>query len=261
MDHPDPLAAVPAPASSEIRGGVELEVQILGPLDLTGSDISLRGPRMEAQVLVRLAFENGPISLDILGEDLFPGGTVSDNTIASAIKRARKRFGLDRKGDALVGPVRQGRLYPGSSLGCDLQRFRRLVEAGDSRAALELVRGEPFSNLPEGYEWVDNALVYRLQCEVVAAADKLATEFLQAGQLKDAVWAANQGLSCAPEHEGLRLQRARVEAALGDLSALRRTIVEIETVAAELDAEPLPETRSALDQLLQEAAARGRRAC
>jgi hypothetical protein len=259
-DHLEPIAAVEPSATAELQEGVELEVQVLGPLVLAGCDISPHGPRMEVQVLVRLAFENGPLALDILGEDLFPGGAVSDNTIASAIKRSRKRFGFDRHGIALVGPVRHGRLHPGSSLSCDLHRFRRLVDAGDLRTALELIRGEPFSDLPAGYEWADNALVYRLQCEVVAAADNLAADLIESGQLRDAVWAANQGLSGAPEHEGLRLQRARAEAALGDLDALRVTIAEIETVAADLDAQPLPETRSALDQLLQETTARGRRA-
>jgi len=242
----------PSPAEPQPSGrGAELTVLVLGPLAIQGAEVSPRSARMDCQLLVRLAYEGGPMTLDALRQDLYVDGTATDNTLGSAIKRARKRFGLDRDGAPFIGPVKYGSISLTGNIDADLHAFRRrTAQPGGDIEALRLIRGEPFSDLPGSYDWVDAGLVYRIQTEIVPVADRASATAYEAGDLDLARWAAEQGLLAAPDHEGLRVRRARAEAAAGDRNALRRTINEIEDVASELDAQPLPETLHVIEQLL-----------
>ena len=230
----------------------QVEVLVLGPLDLVGTGHTPHRAPLEGQVLIRLAFEGRPYSAASLREDLYPLGTTGEQTFATTLKRARRRFGEDADGQPLIGSVTEGKIATSAAVTCDWHRFQRLAASGDTgdlRTALALVRGEPFAELPIGYEWVTSGLIHRIQARIADVAQTLSATYLAAGAAVDARWAADQGLLAVPESEPLRIARVRAEAAVGDLAAVRRTVQEIHQVAADLEVPILAETEAVIGEI------------
>lgn len=247
------------PASNGHR---RLEVLVLGPVALAGTDASLHRHRMESQLLVRLAVVGGPYSAAKLREDLYPTGFITDNTWASLLRRARKRFGVDPLGHPVISPTTEGCLSISPWVSCDLQRFKELTtdaQPAGLKTALELVRGEPFDVLPNGYDWVTAGFVLRTQDMIAAAAIDLVNHALSNDDPDLALWAADQGLRAAPDSEPLRVARIRALVARGDTDAARHTLEDIEATARELGADMLPETAEIVQSLLGNKAGTPRR--
>lgn len=254
---------LPLPLAIPAKNGHHrLEVLVLGPIALSGTDASLHRHRMESQLLVRLAVVGEPYSAAKLREDLYPSGFISDNTWNSLLWRARKRFGVDPQGHPLISPTTEGCLSLSPWVRCDMHRFQELVSDGKPeglRTALELIRGESFDVLPNGYDWVTAGLVLRTQDMITAAAVALVEYSLSTDDHDLALWAADQGLRAAPESEPLRLARIRALVARGDPDAARHTLEDIETTARDLGAEMLPETAEIVQALLGQQAASPRK--
>ena len=75
------------------------------------------------------------------------------------------------------------------------------------RAALELVRGQPFADT-RGYEWAySEGLVANIEVTVADAAHQLSALYLDVGDSAGATWAAERGLKAAPGDEILYRDR------------------------------------------------------
>jgi hypothetical protein len=88
----------------------------------------------------------------------------------------------------------------------------------DLRAALDLVRGEPFAQC--FYWWIDIALVETMRAEIVDTADLLARLEMQAGNATSAAEAARIGLTAESAAEQLWRALMRAEHAAGNAAGV-----------------------------------------
>ncbi|MDQ6615488.1 MAG: hypothetical protein M3083_12270 [Actinomycetota bacterium] len=128
------------------------------------------------------------------------------DTIRTYAGTLRRAVGADHFPDA----GRRG--YTLSGAARDWGRFRDLVvtvahggEPARQAQALALVRGSPFSELPNsGFGWVaTELLVSQVEVAVTAAAQRLLELALAAGDWPLAAWAADQGLNVSPTAQDL----------------------------------------------------------
>ncbi len=245
----------------------DIEVRVLGPVDVVGMERSFARHR-HLEIAVYLALHSDGVSDERLKTALWANAAPTTATFNTAISSTRARLGRDAHGAPhLVPYANAGRTYRvGAGVMSDWQRFTMRVEHAhhadpatairDLRDALELVRGQPFTE-SHGVEWAwSEGLIATMETTVATAAHQLATWCLEIGDTDGAIWAAMQGLVAAPADETLYRDRMRAHDQAGNPAG-------IETVMSELrhaveDIEPWdtihPETIALYEQLT-----RGRR--
>ncbi|MBO0822366.1 MAG: LysM peptidoglycan-binding domain-containing protein [Actinobacteria bacterium] len=239
---PSPVSQVPV-SSASAHG---LDVKILGPLVITGAAEELQPKQAELVLALALAAPAGLSNsalCSMLGAD--PDHPKPSDSVRQIITRTRRRLGPASDGQERIIHVgnAQYRLHPDVSL--DWSRFRELSRSGlmeDLRAALELVRGEPFA---DGYFWwIDIPLIETVRAEIVDAAEKLAELELAAGAHRAAARAARAGLAAEPSAEQLWRMAMRAEHLAGNMAgvteAWRHCLDAIEDIAP--GGEPHPDT-------------------
>ncbi|MEU8986787.1 hypothetical protein AB0C98_09955 [Streptomyces sp. NPDC048558] len=148
---------VPQVEMSEAHALHAPEIQVLGPVEVTGVDSTGHGPRM-AQLAALLLFRPGR-SADVLCSAMDPVNPWSVSTLNARIGGLHRCLGSDPTGDPYLPRRSSGedpyRLSP--CVRCDWIRFLQLVEhalpLGPSglpnlEKALGLVRGRPFGGKP-----------------------------------------------------------------------------------------------------------------
>jgi hypothetical protein len=251
MDAPGPPTATPL-----------VHVRVLGPVEITGWATAPQRPKA-TELVTYIACHGRPVQQDRLRAALWVDG-ITDQTFKSAVSRSRRWLGVDETGEDHLRPVEDGRYQLGPAAWCDWQEFRRLCavarRAADPddamaayRAALELVRGDPFAEVPAqtyGWAWAEQ-LVSDIEVAVSDAAAALGELALEHDDADTAAWAASQGLLVCPGHEALYQVRMRAAGQAGDLDAVDQAFREA-TRAARAD-DPLddvqPETRRLYLQL------------
>lgn len=216
----------PAPAgSSEGTERGEVEIGILGPVDVAGGDLTaLESSRRMAAlaVLAYMAAHPRAVSADELAGNLWPLDATRDDiggpqrkTVMNVISRARAVLGYGRGGkERLVYSSMGYRLS--EDVTSDWGRFEHFVTAArrqrgpaamaSLRKALELVRGQPFGGAMSSqfFEWVASEhLDMTLSARVVDVAQDLGEMALDAGDLETVVWAVEKGLQLEPTREEL----------------------------------------------------------
>jgi DNA-binding SARP family transcriptional activator len=225
-----------ADVAADVREGLALlsrqppemgdaEICILGPVDVRGGDSGALGPSRRTAALAVLAYvaaHERPVSADELASALWPLDTSKDNlggpqrkTVMNVISRARALVGYGPGGRERLAHSAQGYQLT-SDVTCDWSRFGKLVSMARSqappeaalllRAALELVRGEPFSGFlsSQFFEWVASEhLDLAISAKVVDAAEELGQLYLNAGDLDAVTWAVGKGLQLDPAREEL----------------------------------------------------------
>jgi DNA-binding SARP family transcriptional activator len=203
----------------------EVEVCLLGPVEVAGGDMSALEPsrRMAAlAVLAYMAAHDRPVNADELGGALWPLDATKDNlggpqrkTVMNVISRARLVLGYGARGQERLAYSAQGyRLAP--EVTSDWARFEILVAGarlasppdaiGVLRIALELVRGEPFGGAlsSQFFEWVASEhLDLMLTARVADTAEDLGELALEAGDFETVLWAVGKGLQLDPTREEL----------------------------------------------------------
>jgi DNA-binding SARP family transcriptional activator len=203
----------------------EVEVCLLGPVEVAGGDMSALEPsrRMAAlAVLAYMAAHDRPVNADELGGALWPLDATKDNlggpqrkTVMNVISRARLVLGYGARGQERLAYSAQGyRLVP--EVTSDWARFETLVARarlaspadaiGALRIALELVRGEPFGGAlsSQFFEWVASEhLDLMLTARVADTAEDLGELALEAGDFETVLWAVGKGLQLDPTREEL----------------------------------------------------------
>ncbi|MEV0449783.1 LysM peptidoglycan-binding domain-containing protein [Streptomyces sp. NPDC050600] len=158
---PVPPASVPEPPAGDPTEPVDLhapEVQVLGPVAVTGITASGHGPKL-AQLAAYLYFK--PSSPDTVSDAMDPRRPWSKPTLQTRISELRNRLGADPDGNLYVPRDRTGIYKLSPKVRCDWDRFTRLAERGltkgpttgtaDLEAALALVRGRPFGDTPPAW--------------------------------------------------------------------------------------------------------------
>ncbi|MDR2986453.1 MAG: bacterial transcriptional activator domain-containing protein, partial [Nocardiopsaceae bacterium] len=178
----------------------------------------------QAELLLALAL-HAPIGLansalcTMLGADADhprPG-----DSVRQLITRTRRRLGHAPDGREYIIHLGSGIYVPHNDVRLDWAAFSSLARRGraqrnatDLRAALELVRGEPFAEC--FYWWIDIALVETMRAEIVDTADLLAQLEMEAGDARSAAGAARTGLMAESAAEQLWRALMRAEHAAGN---------------------------------------------
>jgi DNA-binding SARP family transcriptional activator len=223
----------PAPAESviDIRSSCappergDVEICLLGPVEVAGGDMSALEPsrRMAAlAVLAYMASHDRPVNADELAGALWPLDATKDNlggpqrkTVMNVVSRARLVLGYGARGQERLAYSAQGyRLAP--EVTTDWARFETLVASARLasppgaisilRMALELVRGEPFSGAlsSQFFEWVASEhLDLTMTARVVDTAEELGELALDIGDFETVLWAVGKGLQLEPTREEL----------------------------------------------------------
>ncbi len=202
------------------RSPAGLSVNVLGRFDVVGSAEPLQ-PK-QAELMLALAL-HAPVGLSnsalctLLGADADHPRPA--DSVRQLITRTRRRLGQAADGQEYIIHLGSGIYVLHDDVRLDWAKFSALARRGrgdrsaaDLRAALDLVRGQPFA---ECYHWwIDIALIETMRAEIVDTADLLAQLELAAGNPHAARRAARIGLSAETAAEQLwrALMRAEYEA-------------------------------------------------
>jgi DNA-binding SARP family transcriptional activator len=233
--------------------GGPLDVQVLGPLVIAGALEQLQPKQAELILALALAAPAGLSNsalCSMLGAD--PDHPKPSDAIRQIITRTRRRLGRMTDGQEQIIHAGNGQyvLHPQASL--DWSRFQELTRSGradDLRAALALVRGQPFAG--SYFWWIDIPLIESVRAEIVDTAETLAEFELVAGAPRAAARAARAGLAAEPSAEQLWRAVMRAEHAAGNQAgvseAWRLCLDSIEDIAP--GGEPHPDTAALYRQL------------
>ncbi len=203
----------------------EVEICLLGPVEVAGGDMSALEPSRRTAALALLAYmaaHDRPVNADELAGALWPLDATKDNlggpqrkTVMNVISRARLVLGYGARGqERLAYSARGYRLAP--EVTSDWARFETLVATARLvpppaavsalRAALELVRGVPFGGAlsSQFFEWVASEhLDLTLTARAVDTAEELGQLALGLGDFETVFWAVGKGLQLEPTREEL----------------------------------------------------------
>ncbi len=260
-----PWAALAGEQDGAAQPPPRLDVRILGSFTITGAVDQLQPKQAELVLALALAAPAGLTNsalCSMLGTD--PDHPKPSDAVRQIITRTRRRLGHARDGQEYIIHAGNGSyvLHPDASL--DWTEFRKLTSTArveDMRAAMALVRGQPFTG--SYYWWLDIPLLETVRAEIVDAAETLAEFELATGSARAAARAARAGLTAEASSEQLWRLLMRAEHAGGNLlgvaEAWRRCLDAIEDIAP--GGEPHPDTEALYRQLTagtrQQAASRG----
>ncbi|WP_157553542.1 LysM peptidoglycan-binding domain-containing protein [Jiangella gansuensis] len=234
-----PSVAEAPPADTPVDDGPT--ILLLGPVeveDATGPvEQSKYRQLTEIAAYIALNPGRGHAALD---EAMWPGSRVTQNTRNTAVSKLRRWFGRDHNGDDYLPRVDSGyRFNPGVTT--DWDQWNALVGpdpavAGTQQlvAALELVRGQPFTGVnPRRYGWAEH-LKQEMISTIVDAAHELAQRALRSGDAHLARKAATIGLQVEPGMELLWRDRIRAEHLAGNRGGMDDAIARLTAISADL---------------------------
>ncbi|MEJ8653656.1 LysM peptidoglycan-binding domain-containing protein [Streptomyces sp. MS1.AVA.3] len=257
---PEPDAAVDAAGDGPV-------VRMLGPVDIEGTQGTIESKRKRTCIELAAWLVLHP-NLDhhAVDEAMWPGRETARKYRNATVSRLRTWLGTDQDGTPFFPPIAttsDARYALAPAVDSDWHHFLRLTAAAAKspgpqaaaqlRAALELVRGRPFSGVnSRRYAWAEHQAQDMISAIVDAAAD-LAEHCLAQGDPRGALWAATKGLDAAPEMENLYRVLFRTYAALGDYDALERAAEKLDTLNMELGVDMEESTAEILAQLSKSA--------
>ncbi|MGI5262494.1 LysM peptidoglycan-binding domain-containing protein [Streptomyces angustmyceticus] len=261
---PDVQPAGQAPESVPADGPVVL---VLGPVDIDGprGTVESKRRRLCTELAAWLVLRPG-LDHHALDEAMWPGREPTRNSRNTLVSYLRTWLGSDDEGTLYfprIATTNDARYALAPTVDSDWHQFQRLTSAAAQspapqaaaqlRAALELVRGRPFSSVNRRrYAWAEHQAQDMISAIVDAAAD-LAEHYLVLGDARGALWAATKGLDAAPEMENLYRVVFRAYAALGDYDELERAAQKLDTLNMELEVDMEEATAALLAQLSKSA--------
>ncbi|MGW2563380.1 LysM peptidoglycan-binding domain-containing protein [Streptomyces sp. NPDC001514] len=241
------------------------EIQVLGPVEVTGVASTGHGPR-QAQLAALLYFRPGR-SADVLCADMDPVSPWSKDTLNARLQGLRRALGNDPSGKPYV-PRRHAGDDPYSisqAVRCDWTRFTQLAEHAlplgpaslpDLEKALGLVRGRPFGTRP--LPWAQ-PYQQEMMTRIIDVAHTVATYRTAPGPHHDLA-AARQaiaaGLDVDDSAELLYRDWMRIEHAADNRSGLHTAITRLQQINRALDCSLEIETEQLINDLLNESGRR-----
>jgi hypothetical protein len=190
-------------ADSSQVAGREIEVAVLGPIEVRGAARFSRAPAFE--LVVYLALHPSGALNDTWATALWPERLMAPATLYSTASAARRALGCDRAGcDNL--PKAHGRLKLGPGVRCDWRQFQLLAasrEPGRWDEALALVRGRAFDGLRRAEWTVLEGIAADIEERVAELACRVVDIQLERAAPEDALLAARRGLLASPYDERL----------------------------------------------------------
>jgi DNA-binding SARP family transcriptional activator len=228
-----------------------LQIRILGPLEITGTQQNLQPKQVEIVLLLALNAPNGLRNdqlRTLLAPD--PDHPKENDSFRQAITRTRRRLGTAADGQERIQHVGDG-VYRLHDAELDWMRFQTLVELAidrgqdgivELRQALDLVRGRPLEACY--WWWIDTPLLETMRATLVDAAELAAELELATGNAAGAGRAARKGLIADPAAEQLWRMLMRAEHAAGNSAGVHDAWSGClrELAAFDADLEPHPDT-------------------
>lgn len=234
------------------------KVLVLGAVEV----INARGPAGErraslTEIAAYLVLHPG-CENHALTEAIWPGRRSDAQTRNSQISRLRRWLGADADGNPYMPLVTTAGYTLAPAVTCDWTRFQQLAQRGlaagangiaDLQAALELVRGQPFSGVsPRRYAWAE----YLRQEMISAIVDVAHAVAEQSGPDHQAAKnAASKGLLAAPESELLWCDLIMAEYQAGNYTGVESAIDRLTARNDELGVEHEAHTVEVLQYVLQ----------
>ncbi|PZF82758.1 peptidoglycan-binding LysM [Jiangella anatolica] len=238
---PPPPAADAVPETSPAPAPDGPTILLLGPVEVEDAEGPVEQSKYrqltEIAAFIALHPGRGHAALD---DAMWPGSRVTQNTRNTAISKLRRWFGSDAAGEDYLPRVDSGyRFQPGVTT--DWDEWRSLVGddpalAGTQQlvAALELVRGQPFTGVnPRRYGWAEH-LKQEMISAIVDAAHELAQRALRAGDAHLARKASTIGLQVEPGMELLWRDRIKAEHLAGNRPGIDDAIARMTAISADL---------------------------
>nr|WP_281386580.1 LysM peptidoglycan-binding domain-containing protein [Jiangella mangrovi] len=244
----EPVAVVPEDRTPEDRTpehdavpGDGPTVLLLGPVEVEDAEgpVEQSKYRQLTEIAAFIALNPGR-GHSALDDAMWPGSRVTQNTRNTAISKLRRWFGRDAHGDDYLPRVDSGyRFHAGVTT--DWDQWRALVGddptlAGTPQlvAALELVRGQPFTGVnPRRYGWAEH-LKQEMISAIVDAAHELAQRATRGGDAHLARKASTIGLQVEPGMELLWRDRIRAEHLAGNRAGIDDAIARMTAISADL---------------------------
>jgi DNA-binding SARP family transcriptional activator len=214
----------------------------------------------QAELLLALAL-HAPAAVSVAGLSGLLGADADHprptDSVRQLIINTRKRLGQAPDGQEYIIHLGSGSYVAHADLTLDWANFSALARRGradrrlaDLRAAMTLVRGEPFEDCY--HWWIDIALIETIRAEIIDTAELLSQLELASGDCRSAAKAARAGLAAEPAAEQLwrALMRAEREAGRPDGIAAAWTgcLDAIAEIAP--GGEPHPDTEQLYRQLM-----------
>jgi DNA-binding SARP family transcriptional activator len=213
------------------------------------------------EIVTYLATHPRGVDITDLETAIWPQG-VKASTRHQALARTRAWLGQNEQGEPNLPTTSGGQLRLAPTVLIDWELFTRLVRradhrpkgrATDLRAALRLVQGKPFENLPSGrYGWLaENLLEQHIPSAIVDAAHHLAELLLEQGDNAGAQQIAQTALTVDQYDERTWRDLLRVAAAEGNLLGVAKLRDQLRELLGDDDEDDLaPETSELLNELL-----------
>ncbi|MGW8767864.1 LysM peptidoglycan-binding domain-containing protein [Streptomyces sp. NPDC055815] len=236
------------------------EVQVLGPVGVTGIQASGHGPKL-AQLAAYLYFKPGPP--DTVREAMDPRSPWGTATLQTRISQLRNGLGADPDGNLYLPRDRTGIYKLSPKVRSDWDRFTRLAERGltrgpsagipDLESALALVRGIPFGGTPPAWA---AARYQEMLVRITDTAHTLATWHRQGARpdLDAARRAVRQGLDIDDSAELLYQDWMLIENQAGNHYGVRAAYETILTINRRLDVSTEPETERIYEEIVRRSA-------
>ncbi len=240
-------------------------VGVLGAVSVEAAgDLAPERAELATEMAVYLAMHPEGVHPNVLGGIVWPRGVTADVRDAG-IERARTWLGTDTAGNHNLRSGADGRLSLAPQVVCDWDVARNLLlqsrrattvseEAELLRRGLGMVRGEPFSGLPEGrYGWIVRDGLPRAMVNVIVDSSMRLCSLID-DDPGGVVAAAGAGLRINPGNQQLWRELIRARSALTGVAGVRQTLDEMGAAlhGIALDAE----TEALVEELLPEAGSR-----
>jgi len=237
---------------------IEIEVQVLGPIEVLGAARPFTRAWAK-ELVVYLAMHPQGVSNDAWAAALWPDRLMASSSLHSTASVARRSLGHGADGRDHL-PRSHGRLGLARTVGTDWERFVRLAEPGgvdDLRQALELVRGRPFDGL-RAADWpILEGIAPAIEAAVVDVAGRLAGLYLGRGDASGAEWAARRGLVVSPYDERLYRMLLRAADVAGNPAGVESVMSELLRLVAD-EVEPFDSVHPSTMELYRSLTRRSR---
>jgi DNA-binding SARP family transcriptional activator len=215
-------------------GDVEVEVAVLGPVDVRGAAHAFcRAAARE--LVVYLAFHRRGAVNGEWADALWPTRSISPSTLHSTSSDARRALG--RAADGSEHLPRNGRLLRlRTTVGTDVERFAALASDGDpvrQKEALGLIRGPLFGGSTHADWAVFDGTQARVESMVADTALEAAERCMARRCGHDAESMVRQALRVCPFDERLYRALLRAAAAQGNRLGLRTTMHQLLALASD----------------------------
>ena len=245
------------PASDVIAVRDRPQISVLGPLTITGAKRSRRGLRARAlELIAYLALHPRPVQRDELLEAFWPGEDPlrTRPRLRQAVRDARRLLG------SAIASENECYWLDRARADVDLDELERLLASAETadgvdtdvlaQRALRLFRGEPLAGAD--YAWSERE-VPRLRATFVDLLERVARQWLEAGEGRAALDVAERGLAVDALNESLWRLAMEAENALGLREAVDARYERLRALLGDrLGLEPASETRTLHRELLRQ---------